>query len=618
MALSDLVVRQAKATGKAYTLPDIDGLSLAVTASGSKSWHFRYYWMKEPKRMSLGTYPEVSLREARALRDEARALVAKDINPRLHRKQKRAAVKLAGENTFEAIYKKWLAHRELGLKKGRQTTLSILPRVFAKDVLPLLGKRSIYDIKRPDLLEVIARIERRKALSVAEKVRTWFNQMFRYALVVVPGLEQNPASDLDVVALPLPPVNHNPFLRMAELPKLLQRLRKYRGRLQTQLGLRLLLFTGVRTGELRLATPDQFDLDRGLWIIPPEVVKQLQVDMRRKRQLPKDIPPYIVPLSVQAIEIVRHLLEQLKPAQHYLFRHDSELKKRMSENTLNGALKRMGYRDLLTGHGIRGTMSTALNEIGYPKVWVDAQLSHVDPNKVSATYNHAEYVEQRRRMMQDWADRLDLFEQNMVEAASMPLTIHLEGVPVLSDEEAASAPPKPAAASAPLLIVTRPGDAMPLVSAETHRLPAVPLPRSVMEEPLSDIQRQRMELVDVFEAPHNLPVAEYAKMAGKSRRWISYEIKAGNLLALNLGNRGQRVPDWHLDPVKHALIQAVLKLTRGADPWQIYNALLQPRAKLRGGSALESVSATNLDKIIMAVSTTVKESEWSPQQVAFA
>ncbi|WP_310635952.1 tyrosine-type recombinase/integrase [Delftia acidovorans] len=618
MALSDLVVRQAKATGKAYTLPDIDGLSLAVTATGSKSWHFRYYWMKEPKRMSLGTYPEVSLREARALRDEARALVAKDINPRLHRKQKRAAVKLAGENTFEAIYKKWLAHRELGLKKGRQTTLSILPRVFAKDVLPLLGKRSIYDIKRPDLLEVIARIERRKALSVAEKVRTWFNQMFRYALVVVPGLEQNPASDLDVVALPLPPVNHNPFLRMAELPKLLQRLRKYRGRLQTQLGLRLLLFTGVRTGELRLATPDQFDLDRGLWIIPPEVVKQLQVDMRRKRQLPKDIPPYIVPLSVQAIEIVRHLLEQLKPAQHYLFRHDSELKKRMSENTLNGALKRMGYRDLLTGHGIRGTMSTALNEIGYPKVWVDAQLSHVDPNKVSATYNHAEYVEQRRRMMQDWADRLDLFEQNMVEAASMPLTIHLEGVPVLSDEEAASAPPKPAAASAPLLIVTRPGDAMPLVSAETHRLPAVPLPRSVMEEPLSDIQRQRMELVDVFEAPHNLPVAEYAKMAGKSRRWISYEIKAGNLLALNLGNRGQRVPDWHLDPVKHALIQAVLKLTRGADPWQIYNALLQPRATLRGGSALESVSATNLDKIIMAVSTTVKESEWSPQQVAFA
>lgn len=224
MALSDLAVRQAKATGKAYTLPDLDGLSLAVTAAGGRTWHFRYYWAGKQKRMSLGTYPEVTLREARSLRDEARALLAKGINPRVHRKQKRTAVRLADENTFDAVYRKWLKHRGLSLKEGRQTTLSILPRIFDKDVLPTLGKRSVYEIKRPDLLEVIAKIEKRRALSVAEKVRTWFNQLFRYALVIVPGLEQNPASDLDVVALPLPPVNHNPFLRMAELPKLLQRL----------------------------------------------------------------------------------------------------------------------------------------------------------------------------------------------------------------------------------------------------------------------------------------------------------------------------------------------------------------------------------------------------------
>ncbi len=428
MALSDFAVRQARATGKAYTLADTDGLSLAVTAAGGRTWHFRYYWSNKQKRMSLGTYPEVTLREARGLRDEARALLAKGINPRVHRKQKRVAVRLAGEHTFELLYRQWFAHRALSLKKGRQCTSSTLPRIFKKDVLPTLGKRSIYEIKRPDLLEVIAKIERRKALSVAEKVRTWFNQMFRYALVVVPDLEYNPACDLDVVAVPLPPVNHNPFLRMPDLPRLLQRLRKYRGRLQTQLGLRFLLLTGVRTGELRLATPDQFHLDQGLWIIPPEIVKQLQTDMRRKRQKPQDIPPYIVPLSAQAIEIARYLLDNVKPAQRYLFRHDYDLKRRMSENTLNTALKRMGYRDLQTGHGLRAVISTALNEIGYPLKWVDAQLSHVDPNKTSATYNHAEYVEQRRRMMQDWADRLDLFEQNMVEAASMPLTIHVEGV----------------------------------------------------------------------------------------------------------------------------------------------------------------------------------------------
>jgi len=381
MALSDFAVRQARATGKAYTLADSDGLSLAVTAVGGRTWHFRYYWLNKQKRMSLGTYPEVTLREARGLRDEARAWLAKGLNPRIHRKQKRATVRLADNNSFEAVYKKWLAHRELSLKKGRHCTLSIVPRIFKKDVLPALGAVPIYEIRRPDLLEVIAKIERRRALSVAEKVRTWFNQLFRYALVIVPGLEHNPASDLDVVAVPLPPVNHNPFLRMPELPKLLQRLRKYRGRQQTQLGLRLLLLTGVRTGELRLATPDQFHLEQGLWIIPPDVVKQLQMHMRKKRKQPRDIPPYIVPLSVQAVEIVRYMLDHFKPAQRYLFRHDSDLKKRISENTFNTALKRMGYLDLLTGHGIRATISTALNEIGYPKVWVDAQLSHVDPTR---------------------------------------------------------------------------------------------------------------------------------------------------------------------------------------------------------------------------------------------
>lgn len=617
--LSDLQVRQAKVTGKAYSLVDFDGLYFHISATGFKAWHFRFTWGGKRERMSFGGYPALSLKDARHLRDEARAMLAKDINPHSERKRKRHVIVLAGEHTFQAIYDKWLAHRSLSLEnEGRQSTPKQIGRVFAKDVFPVLRHLTVYDVTRAHLLDIIGRVEKRGSLSVAEKLRTWFSQLFTYASVVVPNMGDNPAKDLDVVAMPLPPVENNPFLRMPELPAMLQTLRKYSGRLNTQLGLRLLLLTGVRTGELRYATPDQFDLERGLWIIPVVRLKQRKQLTKKKRQRFADIPPYIVPLSLQAQEVVRHLLGNLKPAQVYLIPGDWCLKKPLSENTLNGALKRMGYEDQLTGHGVRATISTALNELGYPPKWVDAQLSHADPDRISATYNHAEYVEQRRRMMQDWADRLDLFEQNMVEAASMPLTIHLEGVPVLSDEEAASAPPKPAAASAPLLIVTRPGDAMPLVSAETHRLPAVPLPRSVMEEPLSDIQRQRMELVDVFEAPHNLPVAEYAKMAGKSRRWISYEIKAGNLLALNLGNRGQRVPDWHLDPVKHALIQAVLKLTRGADPWQIYNALLQPRAKLRGGSALESVSATNLDKIIMAVSTTVKESEWSPQQVAFA
>lgn len=263
MPLSDLTVRSAKTTSKAYSLADHDGLALFVSAQGSKLWHSRYYWAGKQKRMSLGTYPEITLREARRVRDEARALLAKGVNPRHDRKQKRAAIRFADENTFEAVYREWLQHRGLSLRAGRQTTLSQIPRIFANDVLPTLGKRPIHEITRPDLLEAIERIERRKALSVAQKVRAWFNQLLRYALVAVPGLEQNPASDLDVVAQPLPLVKHQPYLRMAELPLLLQRLRRYHGRVRTQVGIRLLLLTGVRTGELRVATPDSFISTRG-------------------------------------------------------------------------------------------------------------------------------------------------------------------------------------------------------------------------------------------------------------------------------------------------------------------------------------------------------------------
>ncbi|MBI0473547.1 tyrosine-type recombinase/integrase, partial [Pectobacterium parmentieri] len=280
MALSDMAVRQARATGKAYTLGDIDGLSLAVTDMGGRSWHFRYSWAGKQKRMSLGTYPEVGLREARTLRDQARALLAKGINPKLDRKHKRQFVRLADEHTFKAVFLQWVEHRKLELKEGRNSTLSQILRIFERDVLPSLSKLSIYDVRRADLLNVLSKIEQREAFTTAEKVRSWLNQLFRFAQVKVERLESNPASDLDVVAVPAPPVAHNPFLRLPELPELLQKVRGYRGAITTQLGIRLLLLTGVRTGELRLATPEQFDLEQGLWIIPPEVVKQLQTDMR--------------------------------------------------------------------------------------------------------------------------------------------------------------------------------------------------------------------------------------------------------------------------------------------------------------------------------------------------
>ncbi|CAB3646911.1 tyrosine-type recombinase/integrase [Achromobacter pestifer] len=614
MALTDLAVRQAKAANKKRSLADGEGLFLFIPAKGKKAWHFRYNHAGKPHHISLGTYPALSLRDARIRREEARAQLARGLNPRAERTKKRHAAVVAGEQTFMAVYEQWHGHRKLSLEEGRQTSLGQITRVFKKDVFPVLRHLAMHEVTQAHLLQIIAGVEKRGSLSVAEKLRTWFEQLFRYAKVVVPSMTENPAIDLDAVALPLPPADPNPYLRMPELPEMLQRLRKYRGRLKTQLGVRLLMLTGVRTGELRHATPDQFDLDRRLWLIPVVRLKQRKQLKRKKRQRLVEIPPYIVPLSVQALEIVRHLMADFKPAQVYLLPGERDIKMPVSENTLNTALKRLGYEGLLTGHGIRHTLSTALNELGYPAKWVDAELSHADPDKTSATYNHAEYVEQRRIMMQDWADRLDLFEQNQVEAASTHLTITLQGLPTIPGQAAANPPVVNPAA--PTLVVAPAAAGTPAVSPGTQRLSAVTMPEYAMPNP-SDLQRERNELLELFEAPHNLRVVDYAKLVGKSRRWISYEIQARNVLALSVGHRGLRIPDWQLDPLKRRLVQSVLTRTNpGIDSWQVYHALTRPHAQLNGASPVEAVMASNLERVTALVCEAVEESLWPALRVA--
>lgn len=565
---------------------------------------------RQAKAHLPGELPRDRFARSAHLARRSRALLAKGVNPHTDRKQKRHAVKLAADYTFKAVFDAWVEHRRKEIKEGRNSTLSQILRIFNKDVLPSLKQMSIYDIRRPQLLGVLARIEERKAFTTAEKVRTWLGQLFRYALVIVEGLEANPASDLDVVAEPKPPVNHNPYLHLPELPEFLHKLRLYNPRgWQTQLGIRLLFLTGVRTGELRLATPDQFDLDRGLWIIPPQIVKQLQDEMRKAGKRPQDVPPYIVPLSVQAIEIVRYLLGVMRPAQVHLLTHRSELKKRISENTLNAALKRMGYEDQLTGHGIRGTISTALNEIGYPKIWVDAQLSHSDPNKVSSAYNHAKYVEPRRRMMQDWADRLDLLEQGQVEAASAHLTIHIEGVPAMAEEDkpntivaAASAASVPPVVAEPIVVTPNDG------GITFQRLSQVPPPPTHAPEPeVSVIQREREEMLAIYESPSSLPVPLFGKLAGKSKDQINRELKAGKLLSISLGNRGQRVPDWQLVPLKHKLAQVLMNQCPHADPWDLYRMLTRPHPDLGDRAAIDIVTPGNLGMVVRVIAGTQQQ-----------
>jgi len=340
-------------------------------------------------------------------------LVAQGVDPRASRCESRLAACAASENCFRSVFNDWKAFRALSLKRGRQSTLEQVERHFTKDIMPWLGDLPIVEVSRQHVLEVLRKIERRKAMTTAEKCRTWLNQLFRYAMVEK-GLASNPAADLDIVALPKPKVRRNPHLRMADLPAFLRKVSIYGGHAKTVWGIRLLLLTGVRTGELRAATPEQFDLERGLWIIPPEVVKLLQVRERRESE---EIPPYIVPLSRQAIEIVKALLAAKLPSNRHLRPHRSRPKDSISENTVKNALQLMGYKGRLKGHGIRGTLSPALNELGYEQKWIDAQLSHADPNQVRRSYNHAGDVEQRRAMMQDWADRLDCWEAGLPQPA---------------------------------------------------------------------------------------------------------------------------------------------------------------------------------------------------------
>lgn len=396
MPLSDTAVRQAKPKDKDYTLPDLDGLALFIAARGTKSWHFRFSWQGKQARISLGTYPEISLKEARARRDEARSKVANGIDPRIPADQAPDVL------LFSTVAEQWFAFKAPRLTAGRQGSANQSRRYLDKDILPRLGHKPIADIKRADVLAVVQSLEVRGALNVAEKVRTWLRQIFRYA-IVHGYVDTNPASDLDAVAALQPPVKHNPILRKDELGEFVRRLRVFPGSPVAKAGIQLLLLTGVRTAELRYASPDQFDLEAGLWRVPADTVKQLK---KRVRLEGDAVPDYIVPLSKQAIEIVRGLKLQYGKYP-YLLPGRNDQTKTISENTLNVGIKNMGYEGRLTGHGIRGTLSTALYEAGYTSAWVEAQLSHADQNAVRGSYNHAEYVEQRAGMMQAWADMLD-------------------------------------------------------------------------------------------------------------------------------------------------------------------------------------------------------------------
>lgn len=289
-------------------------------------------------------------------------------------------------------------------KKG--STRTQIDRYLEKDILPIIGFIPIEQITRVDVLSIIRKIEKRGKLSIAEKVRSWLTQIFRHA--VFEGLiDVNPALDMSYLASPKPPAQNNPHLEKEDIPQLLVALANYPGDIQTKLGLKLLLLTCVRPGEVRFAKPHQFDLDKKIWLIPAGEIKQFKRLVREG----KNVPDYIIPLSNQAVAIVKELLAMASPHQPYLLCGRIKPDQPISDGTLNMTLKRIGYHKKLTSHGIRGTISTALYDMDYNDNWIETQLSHQEKNEVKRAYNHAKYVSQRRKMMQEWADLLDKWEQ---------------------------------------------------------------------------------------------------------------------------------------------------------------------------------------------------------------
>lgn len=386
--LTDTALRQAKTGPKPRYLFDERGLYLQITPAGGRWWRFKYRFEGKQKLLSLGTYPDTPLGRARKGRDEARELLARGIDPSAKRKVEKYQADERRNNTFAAFAEAWYAKKAASWAPATAEKARIY---LNRDLLPALGNRPMAEIRRSDLIAALRQIEKRDALDVAKKCRGWLSGIFRYALVSE-VIESNPATDLDVVAAPIGERRQHPHLPLPELSGFLSALDDYKGDPATRLAIRLLLLTAVRPGELRAAQWAEFDLDHATWRIPAERMK-----MRR---------PHTVPLPVQAVVILRGLHEQTGHRDLVFPSRDSP-RHPMSENTVNVAIRRIGYKGRQTGHGFRHLISTALNERGYNRDWIERQLAHGDDNEIRAVYNKADYLDQRREMMQAWADWLD-------------------------------------------------------------------------------------------------------------------------------------------------------------------------------------------------------------------
>lgn len=392
MSLTDTAIRNASPREKQFTLYDAEGLFLLVKPNGSKLWRWKYRVDGHEKRISLGVYPKVSLKAAREDRDGHQTDLRKGIDPSAAKKVVKAEEKAQGE-TFELVSREWHKKFTPTWTPGHAARILVS---LEKDAFPWIGIRPVRDITAPEVLAVARRVESRGAIETAHRLVGNIGMVFRFA--VSSGLaDSDPTRDLRGALSPTNEKHHASLTDPKAVADLLRAIESYSGSLVTRCALRLAPLVFVRPGELRHAEWSEINTDAAEWRIPAHKMKMRTM--------------HIVPLSRQSLAV----LEELRPltgSGRYVFPSERTAERPMSENTVTAALRRLGYtKEEMTGHGFRSMASTLLNELGWNRDAIERQLAHAERNNVRAAYNFAEFMPERRKMMQAWADNLDALRE---------------------------------------------------------------------------------------------------------------------------------------------------------------------------------------------------------------
>jgi len=397
MPLTDTAIRNAKPADKPVRLFDGSGLYLEVAPAGGKWWRFKYRFGSKEKRISLGVYPDVSLADARKRREQARQKLASGVDPGEARKAEKRTARLNAENSFEAIAREWHAKYLTTWSEGHGARLL---RRLEVDAFPWIGDKPIADLTPPDVLDILRRVEKRGALETAHRLRENIGQVMRYAVATGRALR-----DISVdLRGALPPVQEKHFAAITDpdqVGELLRTIDHYQGTFSVSCALKLAPMLFQRPGELRNAEWSEFDLDSATWTIPSD-------RMKRTKQGKASGGAHIVPLPSQAVTILREL-HPLTGSGRFLFPSVRTQDRPMSDNTVNAALRRLGYdNSMMTGHGFRAMARTILDEVlGISPTIIEAQLAHAVKDPLGRAYNRTAYLSQRRAMMQAWAAYLD-------------------------------------------------------------------------------------------------------------------------------------------------------------------------------------------------------------------